>query len=295
MTARVARILIGLATVAGAAAALRPDVLAVGQAPAASLSAGKRDDLPASEGAARATLETSPRHSEYMNVMDRLLIPRTYIVHPPQGGRSALVLVIPDDRGLSDWARAIADQLAREGFTAIVPDLLTGAGPNGGGTASFASQDAVARALGQLPAEQVMQRLEGVWNYAMRLPGMTGKGAVVGFNWGGTYSFRFAGTEPEVGTMTGAVVFYGRPPEAAALAGVRVPVLGLYAGDDPGVTGTTDATAAEMKRLAKSYEPVVFAGAGHGFVRAQTERAANLTATEQAWSRAIAFLKERTK
>ena len=294
MTPRVARIFIGVVTLAGGVVAPRPDVLAVGQAPATSATAAKRDTLPASEEAATRALQASPRHSEYMNVMDRLLITRTYIVHAPQGGRSALVLVIPDDRGQSDWARAIADQLAQEGFTAIVPDLLMGLGPDGGGTASFANQDAVAIALARLSTDQVMQRLEGVWNYAMRLPGMTGKGAVVGFDWGGTYSFRFAGAEPEVGTMTGAVVFYGRPPEAASLARVRVPVLGLYAGSDPGVTGTTDATAAELKRLAKNYEAVVFAGASHGFVRAQTG-AANATATEQAWAKTVAFLKEHTK
>ena len=289
------RLFILLVVLTAAGALLFPRVQALGQSPTIAASAAKRDALPASEAAATATLAASPRHGEWINVMDRAILTRTYVVHAPQGSRSALVLVIPDERGLSDWARAVGDQLAREGFTTIVPDLLMGAGPNGGGTASFPNQDAVARALDQLPREQVMQRLEGVWNYAMRLAGMTGKGAVVGFGWGGTNAFRFAGTEPEVGTLTGAVVFYGAPPDSAALARTNVPVLGLYAGDDPSVSGTTDATAADMKRLGKSYELVVFAGASHGFVRAQTERAANLLATQQAWSRAVAFIRDRTK
>lgn len=295
MEARVAGLLIGLVALLGSGASLRPAIQAAGQSAPNAASTGKRDDLPASDRTAAATLQASPRHREHINIMDRLVLTRTYIAHAPQGGRSALVLVIHDDRGLSDWARAVADQLAREGFTAIVPDLLTGAGPEGGGTASFTDQAAAARALGQLPGDQVMQRLDGVWNYAMRFPGMTGRGAVVGFEWGGTQSFRFAGTEPDVGTLAGAVVFYGRAPDQAALARVRVPVLGLYAGDDLGVVGTVERTAADMKQLGKSYEPIVFAGAGPSFLRAQTERAANLRATEQAWSTTIAFLRDRTR
>jgi carboxymethylenebutenolidase len=135
--------------------------------------------VPASDELAKATLEKSPRHGEWVGVLDGLQNTRTFIVHPSRGGRSPFVIVISDNRGMTDWVRAIGDQLAQEGFTALVPDLLSEAGPNRGNTESFDSADAAARAIGNLSAAQVTKRLSAVWDYWMRLPGMTGKGAAI--------------------------------------------------------------------------------------------------------------------
>lgn len=256
---------------------------------------GAQGRLPASDETAKSTLEKSPRHGEWINVLDRLLITRTYIVHPAQGGRSPLLLLISDDRGLSDWIRAVGDQLAQEGFTVVVPDLLSGAGPDGRDTDAFTSQEAIAQAMGRLTSDQVMSRLEGVWDYGMRLPGLTGGAGVVGFDWGGAYSVNFAAEPHDVGMVNAAVVFYGLPPSAAAMSKLSAPVLGLYAGNDARVTGTVAATTAAMKQAGKSFEPIIFEGAGHGFVRAQNESPANARATEQAWPRALAFLKQYVK
>lgn len=103
MKGRIAGFFIGLVTLTAGGNHAVPAVHAAAQSPTTSASTGKRDELPASEATSTATLRASPRHGEWINVMDRLLITRTYIVHAPQGGRSALVLVIPDDRGLSRW------------------------------------------------------------------------------------------------------------------------------------------------------------------------------------------------
>ena len=63
-------------------------------------------------------------------------------------GAGGAVLVIHDIRGLGDWARAVGDQLAQDGFIAIVPDFLSGKGPEGGGTKSLG--DGVRRAIRDL-------------------------------------------------------------------------------------------------------------------------------------------------
>jgi carboxymethylenebutenolidase len=96
--------------------------------------------------------------------------------------------------------------------------------------------------------------------------------------------------------LAAAVVYYGTSPETADLAKVNAPVLGFYGGDDARVTATVAPAEAAMKKLGKSYEQHVFDGAGHGFLRAQDDRGgANLKATQAAWPRTIAFLRDHLK
>ena len=255
-----------------------------------------RDEkLPASEAQAKAALDKSPRHGEYVDVKNPAGGPaiRTWVQYPERKDKAGVVLVIHEIFGLSDWARAVADQLAREGFIAVVPDLVSGMGPNGGGSDSVSSRDDVVKLVRALTPGEATARLNAVRDYAVHLPAANGKSATVGFCWGGGRSFAYAATHPD---LAGAVVYYGTPPEAADLARIKAPVLGFYGGDDARVTATVAPTEAEMKKLGKTYEPHVFEGAGHGFLRAQDDRnGANLKATQQAWPRTVAFLREQLK
>jgi len=264
-------------------------------APAASATpAPPRDpNLPASEETAKAALEASPRHGEYVDVKVNGGPVRTWIVYPERKDKAGVVILIHEIFGLSDWMRAVADQLAREGFIAVVPDLISGHGPGGGGTESAASRDDVVKLVRAVTPEEGTARLDAVRAYAVKLPAANGKSATIGFCWGGGRSFAYAVSQP---ALDGAVVFYGTSPETADLAKVKAPVLGHYGGDDARVNATIAPAEAEMKKLGKTYEPHVYDGAGHGFLRAQTGReGANLKATQQAWPRTIAFLRERLK
>jgi len=149
----------------------------------------------------------------------------------------------------------------------------------------------VTKAVSQRPRDEVNARLDAVRAYAIKLPAANGTSAVIGFCWGGTSSFAYAVAQP---ALSAAVVYYGTAPEdKSALASVQAPVLGLYGGNDARVGATIPATEANMKELGKVYEPRVFEGAGHGFLRAQTGlNGANMKATEQAWPMTIAFLKK---
>jgi carboxymethylenebutenolidase len=251
-------------------------------------------NLPAGEEGAKARLEQSPRHGEYADVPVPGGTPiRAWVVYPERKDKAPVVVVIHEIFGLSDWIRGVADQLAREGFIAIAPDLLTGKGPNGGGTESVSSRDDVVALVRKLTPEEVNAQLNAVRAYGTTLPAANGKSATIGFCWGGATSFRYATVQPEVNA---AVVYYGTSPDAAALANVKAPVLGLYGGDDARVNATIEPAAAELKKQGKSYESQVFDGAGHGFLRAQAERnGANRTAAEKAWPRTIEFLKQHTK
>ena len=264
-------------------------------APAAAPAPARDPNLPPSEQQAKAALEKSPRHGEYVDIK----LPsggtpiRSYVVYPERKDKAGVVILIHEIYGLSDWMRGVADQLARDGFIAIAPDLISGLGPNGGGTDSVASRDDVVKLVRGLTPDDATARLNAVREYALKIPAANGKTATLCFCWGGGQSFAFAAAQP---ALNAAVVFYGVSPDAATLAKVKAPVLGHYGGDDARVNATIPPAEAEMKKLGKAYEPHIYDGAGHGFLRAQEDReGANLKATQQAWPRSIEFLRKNLK
>jgi len=263
---------------------LKVMTLLAGAAPAAAAQA-----LPPGEDSAAAQLNASPRHGEWVKYDagggDSV---SAWVVYPERRDKAPVVVVIHEIFGLSDWIRSVADQLAAEGFIAIAPDLLSGKGPNGGGTASVDRQGAIAL-IQHLSADEVARRLRTAATYATALPAARNDVATIGFCWGGSTSFAVATTWPE---LKGAIVYYGTPPAAEAMARIRAPVLGFYGGDDARVTSTVEPTRQQMSQLGKSYQPSIFDGAGHGFLRDQAGRnGANLKAAQAAWPRTLEFLR----
>ncbi|MSS73790.1 MAG: dienelactone hydrolase family protein [Candidatus Latescibacteria bacterium] len=253
------------------------------------------ESLPPGEEHAKAALERSPRHGEYADIQipDSDAPVRTWVVYPERKDRAPAVIVIHEIFGLSDWVRAVADQLAEDGFIAIAPDFISGKGPGGGGADSVATRDDVVKLIRGLSPEEVTSRLNAVRDYALKLPACNGKSATIGYCWGGAKSFAYATTQP---ALNAAVVYYGTAPDPTQLASIKAPVLGLYGGDDMRVNATIDTTSIEMKRLGRTYEVEIYRGAGHGFLRAQGGReGANLRATQQAWPRTLEFLRKHTQ
>jgi carboxymethylenebutenolidase len=144
--------------------------------------------------------------------------------------------------------------------------------------------------LNTLTAEEINRSLDAVAKYGMALPSALPKYGVVGFCWGGLRSFHHAATAPTLGA---AVVYYGSPPTTEQMSTIKAPVLGLYGGSDARINATIPATDSTMKKLGKSYEYHIFDGAGHGFLSSQEGSPANLTASQQAWPKTIAFLREK--
>ena len=189
-----------------------------------------------------------------------------FVTYPEVSGRAPAVLVIHEIFGLSDWARSVTDQLAEHGYIAIAPDLLSGAGPNSGGTSEFPGVDAVVKAIGKLPADQITADLNAAADYVTALPSCNGALAVAGFCWGGGQTFRYATNNPK---LKAAFVFYGSgPTQPEDLARISCPVYGFYAGNDARVSATVPKSTELMKAAGKTFEPVIYDGAGHGFMRA---------------------------
>jgi carboxymethylenebutenolidase len=260
--------------------------------------------LPPDEAGAKQRLSTSPRHGEWVKVDVGGTPVNTWVVYPERSTKAPVVIVIQEIFGLSDWIRGVADQLAADGFIAIAPDLLSGHGPNGGGTEAFPDRDAITKVNSSLPRAEVNARLNAVREYGLKLPASNGKSASIGFCWGGSSSFAYAVAQPN---LNAAVVYYGTAPSeagappgsftpAAAFANIKASVLGLYGGADARVNASVPATEAKMKELGKRFEAVTYEGAGHGFLRAQAgQNGANMKASEQAWPKTLAFLREHTK
>jgi carboxymethylenebutenolidase len=233
---------------------------------------------------ARTQLEKSPRHREWVTVKHDGRAVETFVVYPESKEKRPVVLVIHEIFGMSDWVQDLADQVAGAGYIAVAPDLLSGMGPNGGRTSEFA-QDKVMEAVSHLNPDQVTADLNAVADHANKLPASNGKLFVGGFCWGGGQTFRFTTNR---GDLSGAFVFYGPPPDKDAMARIKAPVYGFYGGNDARIGATLPDTTAQMKAAGKTFEPVTYDGAGHGFMRAgeaPDANDANKKARSEAWVR----------
>jgi carboxymethylenebutenolidase len=234
-------------------------------------------------------LEKSPRHGEWVDVKSGARTVHCFVVYPEVKNSAPAVIVIHEIFGLTDWARSAADELAAAGYIAIAPDLLSGQGTNGAGTSGLGSQE-IGRVIMKLPPDQITGDLNAVADFVKTLPSANGKMAVAGFCWGGGQSFRFACNRPD---LKAAFVFYGQAPaDALEIAKIKCPVYGFYGGNDNRISSTVPKTEDMMKSAGKTYDPVIFEGAGHGFMRAgedpsapETNKEANKKARDQAWDR----------
>jgi carboxymethylenebutenolidase len=235
---------------------------------------------------AKARLEKSPRHLEWIKVKQGKREVNCFIAYPEVNNKATAVVVIHEIFGLTEWVRGVADQLAEAGYIAIAPDLLSGMGPSGGGSSELGSGDAVRKAISSLPPDQILADLAAVVGHVSKLPACNGKVVVGGFCWGGSQTFRFATANKEI---KAAFVFYGSGPDQEEdLARIGAPVYGFYGGNDARVNTTIPRTLELVKKAGKTFEPVTYEGAGHGFMRAgeapdATE--ANQRARAAAWKR----------
>lgn len=277
--------------------------------------------LPASNEAAAARLEASPRHGEWVKVAwgpglaDSLM---AWIVYPVRTGKAPVVVVVHEIFGLSTWVRAIADQLAAQGYIAIAPDILSRV--RGGPSSVELSGNDARNMIGRVPdADRYRTAIAAAANYAMTQPSALPRYAVIGFCWGGTTVWGHA-IDGGVQGFAGGVAYYGAPPYSTggqpatqstpavsvrpardSLAKIRVPILLLNGARDARIGAQMPAIDSAMHALGKMYAGVNYDGAIHGFLRAQDDPAtganadagpANLAAARDAWPRTVAFLRQ---
>jgi carboxymethylenebutenolidase len=239
---------------------------------------------------AKTKLDKSPRHGEWVKIKHGDREVNCFITYPEVKDKVTAVVVIHEIFGLTDWARGVTDDLAEAGYIAIAPDLLSTT--NGGTEELIKSGGNVGKAIQALPPDQITADLNAAADYVAKLPSCNGKVVVGGFCWGGGQSFRFATNNKDV---KAAFVFYGTPPtQVGDIARIDCPVYGFYAGNDARVTATVPKATELMTAAKKTYEPVTYDGAGHGFMRggeAPDASAANKKAHDESWQRWKELLK----
>lgn len=220
---------------------------------------------------AKQRLTKSPRRQEWVKVKNGDREIECFIVYPKVKNKATAVVVIHEILGMTDWVQSLTDQLAEAGYIAIAPDMLSGVGPNGGGTKSLGERDAIVQAIRDLRPRQITADLNAVVDYVSKLPAANGKVAVSGFCWGGSQAFRYATINP---TISAAFVFYGEAPRSsnqpdkAALEKIKTRVYGFYGENDARINVTVPPTQEMMRELNKFFDPVTYRGSGHGFMSA---------------------------
>lgn len=238
-------------------------------------------------------LQSSTRHAEWATVP---LAPGSrdsiaaFVVYPERRQNAPVVVVIHEIFGLSSWVRAVADQLAADGFIAIAPDLLSI--ERGGATADSLPFDQARALIRNVTTEEMNAMVTAVARYGMSLPAASKVYGVVGYCWGGSASFNHAVLGPT--GLKAAVVYYGSSPDAAEIAKVRIPVLGLYGENDQRVNATIARADSTMRATGVPFAQFTYPGAGHGFLRAQ-EQPANLEASRKAWPETVAFFRRHLR
>ena len=224
-------------------------------------------------------------HGEWVYIKRGRDSVRAYVAYPERKTKAPAVIVIHEIFGLTDWEPKVADRLAKEGFVAILPDLLSskhGISP--------ADPDSGRKLVGQLEPERVTADLDAVYAYVNGLPSVsTDQIGVIGFCWGGGQSFRYATNNPK---LRAAVVAYGPAPDTADLKRIRAPVLGIYGENDERINANLPLVTAAMHSAGKTFNSEVYPGTGHGFLK-PGRQGSDGPQVEKAWARILEFYRAR--
>jgi carboxymethylenebutenolidase len=188
------------------------------------------------------------------------------------------VLVIHENRGLTDHIRSVAGRLAGSGYSSLAIDLLS----EEGGTGRFSDEAEAMAALGRVPeSRSVADMRAAVAELGRRLP--DAKLAAVGFCFGGGMVWRLIAAEPR---LAAAAPFYGPLPDGADFSASKAAVLGVYAELDTRVNPSRDAAREALEDAGLTHEIVTYPDANHAFFNDTGERY-NATAARQAYQKVL--------
>ena len=204
-----------------------------------------------------------------------------YLAKPKTPGKHPAVLIVHENRGLTDSIRSIARRFAAAGYVALAPDLLSRVG----GTAKMKTPEEAGEAIANLLAPYPISDLKAAFEYLTKDADVDAqKISTVGFDWGGWRAFTLTLGEPKLYRV---VIFYGSVPDDS-FAMVHAPVLAHYAKWDNRLTGNAMWIDEQMKKVGKKFTYYVYE-ADHGFFTEGSPRY-NAEAAKLAWNRTLDFL-----
>ena len=210
-----------------------------------------------------------------------------FLAWPKAGKKFPAVLIIHENRGLQPHIQDVTRRMAKEGFLAMAPDALS---PLGGTPEN--DQDKAVAMIGQLDKDKTIKNFVAAVKYLKTQPLSTGKVGCTGFCWGGGMTNQVAVNCPD---LNAAVPYYGMQPSTDQVALIKAPIMAHYAGDDQRINQGIPAFEEALKKEKKEYQIFMYEGAQHAFNNDSNPQRYNEQAAKLAWSRTIAFFKEKLK
>jgi carboxymethylenebutenolidase len=224
-------------------------------------------------------------HGEWVKIKRGDQTIRAYVAYPERKTKAPAVIVIHEIFGLTDWEPTVADRLAKEGYVAIVPDLLSskhGKSPS--------NPDEGRKLVGELEPGRITADLDATYAYVNGLPAVAkDQIGTIGFCWGGGQSFRYATNNPR---LKAVVVAYGPPPDTADMKRIKAPVLGIYGEKDERINASLPEVTAAMQSDGKTFTSEVYPGTGHGFLK-PGRQGSDGPQVGKAWNRILEFYRAR--
>ncbi len=208
-----------------------------------------------------------------------------YLVRPADAaGPLPGVVVIHENRGLNAHIEDVARRVALEGFIALAPDFLS---PSGG---TPDDPDKAREMIGALDQQKTVDDAVAAVAFLKDHADCNGKVGVVGFCWGGQLANLTAANAPD---LDAAVSFYGRQPGAEEAARIEAPLMLHYAGLDERINAGIADYETALKEAGVDYTLHMYEGVNHAFHNDTSTGRYDAEAAELAWSRTIAFFKEK--
>jgi len=226
-------------------------------------------------------------HTEFIKYPGETGEVRAFLARPETGKKFPAVLVIHENRGLQPHIQDVTRRMAQEGFLTLAPDALS---PLGGTPDN--DPDKAVTMIRELNSDQTTKNFVAAVKYLKTHPLSTGKVGCTGFCWGGGMTNQVAVFSPD---LDAAVPYYGMQPSAEQVAMIKAPVMAHYAGDDARINAGIPAFEEALKKEKKEYQIYMYEGAQHAFNNDSNPERYNEKAAKLAWSRTIAFFKEKLK
>jgi carboxymethylenebutenolidase len=210
------------------------------------------------------------------------------ILYTPAGkGPFPGIIVIHEWWGLNDWVKEQASKLADQGYEALAIDLYRG---KVGTTPEEAHE-----IMRGVPEDRAKRDLGAAFDYLASQPNVKkNRIGAIGWCMGGGYSLDVALEEP---TLTADVINYGHlATDPDALKRINAPILGLFGGQDKGITpDDVHRFESQMKGLGKTIDVKIYDDAGHAFENPNNKTGYRPADAADAWQRTVAFLSENLK
>jgi carboxymethylenebutenolidase len=225
-----------------------------------------------------------------------------YISYPENKEKLSSIILIHEIWGLNDHIKNVSDRFASEGYAVLAVDLLSSEGFKGIDQNILQEmnipekKDEAQKKMRELLAPinspefslKTIEKLKDAYKFLTKESFYNGKIGVLGFCFGGTYSYELAVAESNIAFC---IPFYGHAPKDSDIKKIQSPILAFFGENDKNLVDNLPNLEKLMKDNNKSFEYIVYPNTGHAFFNDTNKNMYNKEAAENAWEKTLEFLK----